>query len=703
MTPKIDKQNTLVEPLASKRSGITLLFATTIFSGAFLLFGVQPLVGRFLLPWFGGSSEVWTTCMLFFQIFLLAGYAWAHLSIRFFSPRQQIISQILLLAAAAVTLSVAPADSLKPSPSDNPILKILLICTICVGLPYFLLSTTGPLLQAWFTRLWGGKAPWRFYALGNVGSLMALISFPLVFEPHFARFMLAKAWSAGFLIYAALYAAVAIFMWKDSGRIATPDIISAAELKTGSAGWKTIFLWLALPACASVELLAVTTKITQDIAVIPFLWILPLCLYLLSFILCFDHPRWYVRPVFLSLFIASIVGVIFARNIEKDEIPLGLLITLYAAMLFFCSMVCHGELYRLRPQTTHVTMYYLTISAGGALGGIFVAIIAPLVFRVHHELHLGLLACAATVMMAQEGLPAPQQKRRYLWIGALLVVGTLGILFQGRKSVMNQTAIESRRNFFGVLTVWEEAPRDPQMHKLMLQHGTTFHGLQFQDPAKKLIPTAYYSPKSGIGLYLQNMSKQSDRRIGIVGLGVGTIAIYGQPSDTIRFYEINPQVEIMARKYFSYLSQSKANIEVVLGDARLTLENETPQKYDVLVLDAFSSDAVPVHLLTKEAFEIYLKHLADGGVLAFHISTMHLNLHSVLWKEAGYFGLSNVWIENDEIPDSGALASDWILLSQDAAALNIPRIQKAASQPKKMLVDVSLWTDDYINLLQILK
>lgn len=702
MMPKIVKQNSIVESPASNRSGATLLFATTIFSGAFLLFGIQPLIGRFLLPWFGGTPEVWTTCMLFFQIFLLAGYAWSHLSTRLLSPRRQVICQILLLTVAAVTLSVTPADSLKPSGAENPILKILIICTVCVGLPYFLLSTTSPLMQAWFTRLTGGKAPWRFYALGNAGSLLALISFPLVLEPLFTRAILARAWSAGFLVYALFYAVTAVLMWNDSHKNPCPDISCPIEIPNKPLDRKWILLWLALPACASVELLAITTKITQDIAVIPFLWILPLCLYLLSFILCFDHPRWYVRPVFLSLFIAGIIGIIFARNLEGD-IPVGLQIALYASMLFFCSMVCHGELYRLRPQTRHITAYYLSISAGGALGGIFVAIIAPLLFRVYHELHLGLLACAATVLMAQEGLSVSARKRRPLWVGALIAVGLAGIFFQGRKTTNNQTAIESRRNFFGVLTVWEEAPEDPQMHKLLLQHGTTFHGLQFQNPAKKNLPAAYYSPQSGIGLYLQNMALQNERRIGIVGLGVGTIAIYGRPSDTIRFYEINPQVEIMARHYFSYLSQSKANIEIILGDARLSMENETPQQYNVLVLDAFSSDSVPIHLLTEEAFEIYLKHLAADGVLAFHISTMHLNLHSVIWKAAEHFGLSRMWIENDENPETGTLASDWILLSRNTAALGIPSIQKAASQPKNDWIDISLWTDDYINLLQILK
>jgi len=538
---------------------------------------------------------------------------------------------------------------------------------------------------------------------GAKKSLLALICFPLVFEPHFARAAIAKLWSAGFLGYAAFYILTALSMWKGAAKSSPLQRPLPTTSTTENPGWKTITLWLALPACASVELLSVTTKISQDIAVIPFLWILPLCLYLLSFILCFDHPRWYIRPVFISLFIAGILGVIIARNMEKD-ISVGLLIGLYSAMLFFCSMVCHGELYRLRPQTEYVTTYYLTISAGGALGGIFVAVIAPLLFNVYHELHLGLLASAAVVLMAQQGLSASAQKRRPLWIAALLTVGIIGIFFEGSITVDKQTAIDHRRNFFGVLSIWEQDTQDPLMHKLLLMHGTTFHGLQFQEPAKKLLPTAYYSPKSGIGLTLQNMTRQDNRRIGIVGLGVGTIAIYGQPSDVIRFYEINPQVQMMARQYFSYLSQSKASIEIVLGDARLSMENEPPQKYDVLVVDAFSSDSVPIHLLTQEAFEIYLKHLADdGGVLAFHISTMHLNLHSVVWKAAEHLGLSSVWIENDELQEQGILASDWILLSRDPATLNNPAIQTAASSPEKQKIDVSLWTDDYMNLLQILK
>ncbi len=680
---------------------LIVLFGTTIFLGAFLLFQVQPLMGRFLLPWFGGTPDVWTACMLFFQLFLLAGYGWAHLNSRWFSLRQQAINQVLLLILAVATLSIVPAESLKPLPGENPLLRILLICSVCVGLPYFILSTTGPMLQAWLARFFPGAVPYRFYALGNTGSLLALLSFPFLFEPQMARPAIAKVWSAGFLLYAILYALIAIAAVMKSSSCSS-IMSSDSRIESAPLSKKQLLLWIALPACASIELLAVTTTVTQDIAVIPFLWIVPLCLYLLSFIICFDHPRWYQRPVFLTLFMFSMAGVIYARN-AGDSLGAVTLISLYMAMLFFCTMVCHGELYRLRPQSSHLTAYYLAIAAGGALGGIFVAVIAPLVFNVYHELHLGLLATVGVLLIVQQGGTLAYRVRRTIWVVALLVVGTLGILFQGHKSVKGQTAIENVRNFFGVLTVWEEAPNDPENHKLLLQHGTTFHGLQFQWPQKKLIPTAYYSPQSGVGLLLENMPKQDRRAIGVVGLGVGTIAIYGKPGDTVRFYEINPEVERLARKYFTYLSAGRANVDVVLGDARLTLDSEPPQNYDVLIVDAFSSDAVPIHLLTKEAFEIYLKHLAPNGVLAFHLSTMHLDLKSVVWKMAEHFNLDKMWIENDEIVGIGAMGSDWILLSRDDKALAIPSLQQKARSPKSDLSGIDLWTDDVTNLLQILK
>ena len=678
------------------------LFAGTIFLGAFLLFQVQPLIGRFLLPWFGGTPEVWTTCMLFFQIFLLGGYLYAHAVVKIKRTGLQAVLHIALLLLALCFLPILPKDIFKPTDASYPILRILLICTMTVGLPYLLLSATSPLIQVWFARAFPNRNPYRLYALSNTGSLLALASFPFLFEPLMTRRGMAVAWSIVFAVFAVLCAASLLLSRKYAPQFhgSKPSVEEKTKI-SGQIRW----LWLALPAGASVELLAVTNKITQDIVVVPFLWVLPLSLYLLSFIICFEHQRWYKRWLFIPLFILGICAIIVARFYEIDmNVPI--LVGMYVFMLFSCCMVCHGELYRLRPATRQLTGYYLMIAAGGALGGFFVAVVCPLIFDSYIELHLGLLACAMFLLLAEEqtgSLRTYSMKRRRVLIILLFVVGICGIFLTGKRSTENQRGIDNRRNFFGVLTIWEESWDDPENYKLLMQHGTTFHGLQFQSPEKKDVPTAYYSPDSGIGIVMRNWPKQDHRRIGIIGLGVGTIAIYGNEHDFIRFYEINPEVENLARQYFTYLDDSKATIEVAIGDGRLVMENEPPQDYDILVLDAFSSDAVPTHLLTTEATEIYLKHLTDNGILAFHISTQHLDLQSIIWKQAEHFKLKTALIESQENEAEGALASDWILLARNNDFLGTEAIEKNSSRLNTNLENTPLWTDDHINVLKIIK
>ena len=679
--------------------GTAGLLAATIFLSAFLLFQVQPLLGRYLLPWFGGMPEVWTACMLFFQVFLLAGYAYAHALSRIAFKWQLAIHGVLVLAAAA-TLSIVPDAAMKPAPNDLPVVKILWICTVCVGAAYFVLSATSPLIQSWFSRALPGRDPYRLYALSNAGSLLALASFPFVFEPLMTRNATAALWSAGFFAYAAMVVACAVVLVRRGEPVCSPKPRTPAAIAPPSA--RDRLFWLALPMAASVELLAVTNKLTLDIAVIPFLWVLPLSLYLLSFILCFDHPRWYRRGLYMTLLIAGILGHIWVGR-KAVDMHVATIIAIYAVMLFSCCMLCHGELYRLRPHARHLTGFYLMISLGGALGGLFVAVIAPLIFTTYHELHLGLLATILFVLLCRKDISPALARRRPWWTVALCVAGVGGIFVQSRRPVQNQTALENARNFFGILTVFDEAPDDPARHKRLMQHGTTYHGLQFQSADKQLIPTAYYSPDSGIGLLLTHWPDTAPRRIGIVGLGVGTIAAYGNAGDQLRFYEINPEVERMARQYFTYLADSRADINVVLGDARLSMEHETPQNYDILVLDAFSSDAVPVHLLTVEAFEIYLSHLSEHGVLAVHISTQHLDLQSVVWKLADHLALHSRWIESYEHPETGALAADWILLSKSPERLDPNILRARQSAPRTDLNNVSLWTDDHINILKILK
>lgn len=684
------------------------VLAGTIFAAAFLLFGVQPLLGRYILPWFGGTPEVWTACMLFFQVFLLAGYAYAHLLGRL-SLRWQVAIHIVLTGVAAVTLAIVPGAALKPVPDDVPVVKILWICAVCVGAAYFVLSATSPLAQSWFSRALPGRNPYRLYALSNAGSLLALASFPFVFEPLMARDAMAALWEWGFWGYAGLVVICGVILFciktEDRGRKlgdrGQESEVRRQETEVRAVTGRDRFFWLALPMAASVLLLAVTNKITLDIAVIPFLWVLPLGLYLLSFILCFEHPRWYHRGVYLSLLVAAMLGHVWVGR-KSDELGVGVIIAVYALLLLSGCMVCHGEVYRLRPAARRLTGFYLMIALGGAAGGVFVAVIAPRIFTLYHELHFGLLAIVLLALLCRTDVPVALARRRPYWAAALCAAGAAGVFLQAQRVLPDETVLENARNFFGVLTVVEEKPADTALHKRLMQHGTTYHGLQFLDADKRRLPTAYYSPNSGIGLVLRDRAK-GGQRIGVVGLGVGTIAAYGLPGDAICFYEINPEIERLARKYFTYLADSEALVEVVLGDARLTMDCQSPKKYDVLALDAFSSDAVPVHLLTVEAFEIYLRHLKPDGILAVHISTRHLDLQSVVWKLAEHLGLHSRWIESYEQSRTGALSSDWILLSRNESPLTTPALVARSSSPYADLARVPLWTDDHINLLKVLK
>lgn len=686
----------------NKRTPI-LIYAPAVFLGAFLLFQVQPLIGKYILPWFGGSPEVWTTCMLFFQVFLLGGYAYAHFIVRYLSPRTQAVVHVAVIIAALAVLPIIPAAAWKPQGADYPTLRILLLLSACIGLPYFVLSATGPLMQGWFNRTNPSASPYRLYSLSNAGSLLALVSYPFIVEPALSRATQANVWSWSLGAFAVFAGVCAVWLWKHHQPQKLPtgekDACRNAQVKTS---WGIRLLWLALPAGASVELLAVTNKICQDVAVIPFLWILPLCLYLLSFIICFHHERWYVRPVFLGIFIVSIVAVVLVRT-QSVELPVIQQIAMYSAVLFACCMVCHGELYRLRPDPKHLTGYYLMIAAGGAIGGVFVAVIAPLLFNTYLELHLGLLACCLFVLLADKKSMLRQGSRRWVWIGLIVLVGVAAIFAEGHRGNSNKIAVSNSRNFFGVLTVWENDRSDPAMHRYVLQHGTTFHGLQFVDPQKHSQPVAYFGKNSGAGLAIRFFRRQENRHIGVVGLGVGTIAAYGKKGDRIRFYEINPAVDRIARTRFSYIADCPARVDVIMGDARLSMEAEAPQKFDLLILDAFSSDAVPVHLLTVEAFEIFLKHLKPDGVIAMHVSTVHLDLQSVIWKMAKHLNLKTAWIKNDENDAEGIFASDWILLTRDESFINQEAVRTAATQPRRDFDRIDLWTDDHINLFQILK
>jgi hypothetical protein len=679
-----------------------LIYALTIFIGAFLLFAVQPLFGKYILPWFGGSPEVWTTCMLFFQVLLLGGYAYAHFVSRL-RPRLQAVIHIVLIMAAVAALPIVPTTGYKPQNLDTPILQILGLLVIFIGAPYFVLSSTGPLIQRWFSRANPGASPYWLYALSNAGSLIALVSYPFVVEPLLTRRAQAQVWSAGLVCFGAFCAYCAAKLWRSPSPFPPPEPEpDALRADAPSPSVSVQLLWFALPAGASVELLAVTNKVCMDLTVIPFLWVLPLSLYLLSFIICFHSEKMYVRGMFLGMFVLGIVGAILASTYERD-LTAGQLIWIYSSMLISCCIVCHGELFRLRPHPDYLTRYYLMIGAGGAVGGLFVAVIAPLIFSTYRELYVGLLACCLFVLLADRTEALARGFRRWVWVTLVLAAGTAAMLVPEERGSQHRRAIHNSRNFFGVLTIWKIDPDLPRYHRYVLQHGTTFHGLQFVDPEMRLQPTSYYGHNSGVGLAIECLGRQQGRRIGIVGLGAGTLATYGKAGDYIRFYEINPEVKRLAEKHFTYLANCRANVDVIIGDARLSMENEPAQEFDILILDAFNSDAVPVHLLTKEAFEIYLAHLKPDGIIAMHVSSVHLELDSVVWKQADHLGLEGVCIEDDEDDEQGTFSSDWILLTRNEQFLDLEDVRQAASEVYVDYDRIGLWTDEYVNLLQVLR
>lgn len=676
------------------------LYAVTIFLSAFLLFQVQPLIAKMILPWFGGSAAVWSASLLFFQLLLLGGYAYAHCSIRFLKARGQTALHVALLVASCALLPIIPSPSWRPTEAGDPTFRILMLLAATIGLPYFLLSATSPLLQAWYVRRSGSTVPYRLFALSNFGSMLALVSFPFLVEPRLASRPQAYTWSASYVAFALLCAVTAWVSRGESSRETAAD--QAAALAPASRpGFGQLLLWVALAACASVLLVSVTNHMSQNVAPIPLLWVLPLALYLLTFILAFESDRLYQRWLFLPLLAPALGGMAYMIYANEGNLSIKWAIPGFAGGLFVCCMMCHGELARRRPAARYLTLFYLMVSLGGALGGIFVALIAPRVFNTFLELQVILCVCGALALIAawNVGLPAwgAWLLRASLLIGVGLLAGYLG---RQERALAKDVRLRVR-NFYGALEVRDDLPTKDYAERTLL-HGTINHGSQLLDPVLKYVTTSYYGKKSGVGRAIGAVEEKGPVRVGVIGLGAGVLSNYGRKGDYYRIYEINPLVEGIAQTQFSFFPHSPADKKILMGDARLTLESQEPQNFDVIAVDAFSSDAIPVHLLTREAVELYFHHLKPAGILALHISNRYLDLEPVCEGSAQALGKMAMVVDDDGEEAPYFSSSTWVLLTANADWFKAASFRDANQHPAAIRKNFRPWTDGYSNLFQIL-
>jgi hypothetical protein len=679
-----------------------LRYSSAIFLSAFLLFQVQPMMGRFVLPWFGGGPAVWTNCMLFFQILLLAGYAYAHWLGSLRSTRLQVSIHLVLLAFSLFFLPIGPrSDIWKPASSSDPSGRILLLLAATVGGPYLLLSATGPLLQRWFSLSHTNESPWRLYALSNVGSFLALFSYPFVLEPFLRLNTQVWIWSALYIVFATLCGWTA---WKFRE---TREVASDAQTDTSPPPplWTFLF-WVGLAAAGSTLLLASTNQISQEVAVIPFLWVLPLSIYLFTFILAFERDRWYNRP-FFSVTMGLLAPIACALLAAAVVLSLRLQIVAHLLVLFAACMLCHGELARSRPTSRYLTAFYLSIAAGGALGGVFVAIIAPHVFTGFSEYPIGLAAACIFGFIGWLRTGAYKQwTRGNLSVRIPLMALLLGGLTALAASVIGKDQFTSAtlRNFYGILRVKENM--DTNGAYRLLTHGTIRHGFQYLRGVKHDWPTSYYGPHSGAGIVLQALERPN-RRVAVVGLGTGTLAAWGKPGDTFRFYEINPAVKDVANDWFTYLKDSKAKTEIAMGDARVQMERELANgqthDFDVIAVDAFSSDAIPLHLLTVECGDIYRRRLVPGGFLLLHISNRSLDLEPVTRGLAQHLGWKSAELVSTDDVETGESSANWVLITENADFMRRPEISGTTVHWAKTQHPPITWTDDFASLWHVLK
>jgi hypothetical protein len=676
-----------------------LLFAATIFLGAFLLFQIEPLFAKLILPWFGGSAAVWATCLVFFQTALLLGYLYADAAIRRLVPRRQSALHLSLLLVSLMWLPIAPQIFWRSHVQIDPAWRILSLLTFSIGLPFVLLSATSPLLQTWYARRAAGRSPYHLFALSNLASLLALLSFPFLIEPRLSSRHQSILWSS---IYGLFVICCSISAWLSRNYTLKTFIAneSPEALKTETPqedtppALRTKLLWLSLSACSSMMLLAVTNHLSQNVAPVPLLWVVPLALYLLSFALVFAKHQFYSRWLVARILAVALGCAGYAIHDSSITHAVQISVPLFCGALFVACLFCHGELVQRKPSVSYLTSFYLTIALGGALGAVCVGLLAPHVLSGVYELPIILLLTAVlgAIVLWREGWLA-----RIFWAGMSIAMGAVLVL---NIRATREDTIAMMRNFYGALRI-QEFKTGLKLPYRSLVHGTIQHGAQYLSFPENRNPTTYYGRRSGVGLALR-FCCDGPKRVGVIGLGTGTLAAYGKPGDSFRFYEINPQVIAVANTRFTFLKQSPAKSEIILGDARLSLESESSQQFDVLAVDAFSGDAIPVHLLTKEAFTVYFRHLKPDGILAVHTSNTYLNLAPVVKLLAEDADYATRLIASDEDASMMISSADWVLVTRNQEFLNKPETF-AGSQTIEIPPRLRIWTDDYNNLYEILR
>jgi len=703
-----------------------ILYAATILISSFLLFLVQPIIAKQILPWFGGSAAVWTTCLVFFQMALLGGYAYSDVSNRLLKHRTQSTIHIGLLLLSLAVLPIIASSGWKPIGNEDPVWRILGLLLITIGLPYFMLSTSAPLIQSWFAREHADPTTaarvYRFFALSNLGAILGLLVYPFAIEMWVSTRTQAIGWSVGYALFALLCVGSA---WRARGQAdiamqeeATKplfDVLSeqphAQPRGEGAAepGIMDYVLWLVLAGLASLMLLAVTNHITQNVASIPFMWVLPLTIYLITFVLCFEGRGgrgFYIRKYWLLPTLIMICMMAWGVTAKYGFLKINIAIPLYCAGLFLVCMFCHGELAAAKPIPRYLTRFYLILALGGAVGGMFVGIIAPKIFTAYWELPLGLGTLAVIALVLSTLNSGNKGLKMVLAMLPMAATASLAAVIYYAYDydwlLKEGGTIHSERNFYGRLSVKQLGYNDddPETHR-MLMHGTIVHGKQYIYAPYRRATTSYYTESSGVGLAI-SLIHRDQQRIGGVGMGAGTIAAYGRQGDLVKFYEINPQVIDIASKYFYYLSESPAHIQIALGDARLILEREPSQQFDVLAVDAFSGDAIPVHLVTREALSVYLKHIKSDGAVAFHVTSRYLSLAPVIKLLAEDAGYEAVMIADRSDGNVYASHSDWVIVTRNSGFLTDPVVMKKRVAIES-IANMKIWTDDFSNLFQILK